>query len=209
MRRPRGLRIVHWITAWWARLYTEPPVAPAIAPAPPRVPRQARFRAETRQMGISYRQGVRVATVGPIVARGPAPPIDGVTLAPGDRVLVKNEAALSSMGIRIYDPAAAEWPWSDEEAIDEGTMVFVGEGVLNEHTMWAATYSGFTQFSGFGTVTAGPGLTRDGAIVEMVEEPAPELEPEPDPGPLLEGQSGLEPALAPSTIQERSGAAPG
>ena len=95
--------------------------------------------------------------------------LDGVTLANGDRVLVKNQSTGSENG--IYVVAASPARATDFDASSEvtsGLFTFVEMGTVNSDSGWVLTTDGaitldstaiaFTQFSGAGQITAGAGF---------------------------------------------------
>jgi hypothetical protein len=67
--------------------------------------------------------------------------IDGVTLATGDRILVKNQASATENGIYVVNASGAPTRASDADAGSEllGAVVFVSEGTTNKDTVWACT----------------------------------------------------------------------
>jgi len=102
--------------------------------------------------------------------------LDGVTLATGNRVLVKNQTTQSENGIYVVQASGAPSRATDFDApaeIDGGDFVFVTGGTANDNTGWVQTNTVgtvgtdailFTQFSGAGTYTAGNGLTLTGSV---------------------------------------------
>jgi hypothetical protein len=83
---------------------------------------------------------VRVATTGDInLAAGGLLTIDGVTVAPGDRVLVKNQTDARQNG--IYGTSAGEWYRASDgrspRSINKGTTVHVQEGTANGGKVYA------------------------------------------------------------------------
>jgi hypothetical protein len=100
--------------------------------------------------------------------------IDGVTLAAGDRVLVKNQSTTSQNGIYVASTSGAAVRASDYNTaaeIDAGDFFFVSGGTAYDNTGWVQvnniTTLGtdpivFEQFSGAGTYLAGNGLTLTG-----------------------------------------------
>jgi len=106
--------------------------------------------------------------------------IDGVTLATGDRVLVKNQAAASENGIYVVKATGAPDRAADMPAASHaaGAYCFTEEGTINADTGWVCTTDApndvvgtndlaFTQFSGVGELVAGAGLTKTGATVDV------------------------------------------
>jgi hypothetical protein len=105
--------------------------------------------------------------------------LDGVTLATGNRVLVKNQTTQSENGIYVVAASGAPTRATDFDApaeIDGGDFVFVTGGTANDNTGWVQTNTVgtvgtdaivFTQFSGAGTYTAGNGLTLAGSVFSI------------------------------------------
>lgn len=105
--------------------------------------------------------------------------LDGVTLATGNRVLVKNQADKTTNG--VYVVAASGAPsratdYNETGEVDAGDFIFVQAGTVNGKTGWVQTNTittigsdniEFTQFSGAGTYTAGNGLTLTGTTFSI------------------------------------------
>ena len=127
-------------------------------------------------LGLDFKQSVRVATTADIdlstdLENGDT--LDGVTLATGDRVLVKNQSTAAQNGIYIVagSGAASRAPDADTSAeVTKGAFVFVESGTTNSGTAWVVTAAGtlgtdpvtLTQFGGGATYSAGTGLTLTG-----------------------------------------------
>jgi len=100
--------------------------------------------------------------------------LDGVTLATGDRVLVKNQTTQSENGIYVVQASGQPTRATDFDTateVDSGDFIFVYAGTVNASTGWVQTNKPatigtdaivFTQFSGSGTYLAGNGLTLTG-----------------------------------------------
>jgi len=100
--------------------------------------------------------------------------LDGVTLATGNRILVKNQSTASQNGIYVVAASGAPSRAADFDSpaeIDGGDFVFVTGGTANDNTGWVQVNTvgtvgsddiAFTQFSGAGTYQAGNGLTLTG-----------------------------------------------
>lgn len=131
------------------------------------------------RQGLDVKDSVRVATTGNVVLSG-LQAVDGVSLAAGNRVLVKNQDSASENG--IYVVSSGSWPRSlDANASSEvtpGMFTFVEEGSVNASSGWVlitpapvtlgSTGLSFTQFSGAGQITAGAGLTKSGNQIDVV-----------------------------------------
>lgn len=67
--------------------------------------------------------------------------VDGVTLATGDRILIKDQSGASENGIYVVQasgsPIRASDAWSGTELV--GATVWVSEGTTNGNTIWACT----------------------------------------------------------------------
>jgi hypothetical protein len=128
--------------------------------------------------GLSIKEAVRVATTAAVtlstgLENGDT--LDGVTLATGNRILVKNQAAGSENGIYTVNETGAPTRAADANVSSEvtaGMFTFVSEGTVNGNTSWVLTTDNpitldttaleFTQFAGAGTFTAGVGLDLNG-----------------------------------------------
>lgn len=128
--------------------------------------------------GLSWKQAVRVATTAAItLATGleNGDTIDGVVLATGDRVLVKNQTGAPENGIYIVPASGAPTRATDADSGAElvNASVYVSEGTANADTQWTcstnapiavgATNIAFAQLSsgGSGGVTAAASLNND------------------------------------------------
>jgi hypothetical protein len=97
--------------------------------------------------------------------------LDGVTLATGNRILVKNQSTTSQNGIYVVAASGAPSRAADFDSpaeIDGGDFVFVTGGTVNDNKGFVQVNIvgtvgtdpiEFTQFSGAGTFVAGNGLT--------------------------------------------------
>jgi hypothetical protein len=142
---------------------------------------------DAARSGLDVKQSVRVATVATVnlsteVQNGSI--IDDVTLATGDRILIKDQgvggAAHADNGIYIVAVSGAPTRATDfdEDAeVTPGAFTFVEEGTENGDAGFVVATNGsitvgstailFTQFSGTGQITAGEGLTKDGSTLDV------------------------------------------
>lgn len=128
--------------------------------------------------GLSVKASVRAATTtaGTLASsfeNGDV--IDGVTLATGDRILIKNQAAPAENGIYTVNASGAPTRATDMDSASEfaGAFTFVEEGSTLADTGWVCTTNppvtvgstaiNWTQFSGAGTYTASNGVTLSGS----------------------------------------------
>ena len=127
--------------------------------------------------GLATKGAVLCATTGNISLSG-LQTIDGVVVAAGDRVLVKNQSTLAQNG--IYLAAAGAWPRSlDMNSWPEvpAAFTFVEQGATQADTSWVCTSDPggtidstpivFTQFAGAGSFTAGDGLQLNGTVFSV------------------------------------------
>jgi len=134
--------------------------------------------------GLDVKGSVRVATtangtLSTAFANGQT--VDGVVLATGNRILIKDQTTGSANGIYTVNASGAPTRATDADAdaeVTAGMFVFVEEGTTNADTGWVMTNDGavtlgttalvFSQFSGAGSFTAGAGLLRTGNTVDVV-----------------------------------------
>ena len=130
--------------------------------------------------GLDFKQSVRATTTANITLSG-TQTIDGVVLVVGDRVLVKDQAALSQNG--IYVVAAGAWSRASDAdnspggEVTSGAYAFIEEGTTYASSGWVlatanpitlgTTNLTFQQFNGLGAVTAGTGLTKTGSTLSI------------------------------------------
>lgn len=133
---------------------------------------------DAARSGLDVKQSVRVATTEPITLSG-TQVIDGVALAEGDRVLVKDQNDGAFNGVYTVDSLA----WSRAEDFDEdfevtaGVFFFVEEGDTYADSGWVLTSNNpltvgtsqlsFTQFSGAGQIIAGAALSKTGNQLDV------------------------------------------
>lgn len=161
----------------------------------------AQSYADSVAQGLDVKQSVRLATTdgdltGLLYSSGvlsesvPAQAsltVDQVSLALGDRVLVKNQINASENGIyevtQVGDGSSVAWEltrandFDSADNISAGAFCFVEEGTVNadagfvlstdEAITLDTTSLEFTQFSGAGQVTAGNGLSKTGNTLDV------------------------------------------
>jgi len=139
---------------------------------------------DAARAGLDVKDSVRAATTDPInlsTDLEDGDTIDGVTLATGDRVLVKNQSTGSENGIYVVAASGAPSRATDFDAdaeVTPGAFTFVEEGDTNADSGWVLTTDGsitvgttaltFAQFSGAGQIEAGDGLTKSGNTINVV-----------------------------------------
>lgn len=134
--------------------------------------------------GLDVKESVRVATT----AAGTlatdfenGDTVDGIVLATGDRILIKNQASGIENG--IYDVQASGAPIRSADmgvgAEAASNFTFVEEGTTNVDAGFVCTTDqpndivgtdalAFSQFSGAGSITAGDGLTKTGNTLNVI-----------------------------------------
>jgi phage-related tail fiber protein len=128
--------------------------------------------------GLNWKANVRaISTANVVIASAliNGLSMDGVTLATGDRVLLKDQTTASENGIYIVaaSGAASRATDADTSAEVRNMIVRAESGTVNGDTMWQLTTDNptlgstslvFTKFTGGGTTyTAGAGLTESPA----------------------------------------------
>lgn len=139
---------------------------------------------DAARSGLDVKQSVRAATTAPLTLASDLEDgdvLDGVTLATGDRVLVKNQSSGAENGIYTVNASGAPTRATDFDSdaeVTPGAFTFVEEGTANADSGWVVTNNGaitvgttaltFAQFSGAGQITAGNGLTKTGNTLDVV-----------------------------------------
>lgn len=133
---------------------------------------------DATKQGLDVKDSVRAATTAAITLSG-TQTVDGVALAVGDRVLVKDQGSAAANG--LYLVAAGAWTRTTDAntsaKVTAGLFTFVSEGTVNADSGWVLTTNdaivldttalSFTQFSGAGQITAGAGLTKTGNTIDV------------------------------------------
>lgn len=130
---------------------------------------------DSMAIGITVLDPVRVGTTANIALSGFVE-VDGVTVANGDRVLVKNQTNAAQNG--IYVAASGAWARSADfdnvpnTEVRNGSFVLLQEGTTQASTQWTLATTGvividttelsFTQFGTQISYSAGTGLTLTG-----------------------------------------------
>lgn len=131
--------------------------------------------------GISAKTSVVAATTANITISSDlnvGDSIDGVTLADGDRVLVKNQSTASENGIYVAGSSPARSDDLAASADAAGVFVFVESGSTqgdtgflcssNKGSATVGTHSlTFVQFSAAGQTTGGDGIDRTGLVIKV------------------------------------------
>ena len=129
--------------------------------------------------GLDVKASVRVAST-ENVDLAAATVVDGVTLADGDRVLVKNQTNKAENG--VYVKTASGLVRAEDFAADKvssGAFTFVEEGTVNANNGFVLVTDGaitvgtteleFNQFSGAGQVIVGAGLAKNGNEIYLAD----------------------------------------
>lgn len=166
------------------------------------------------KQGLDVKDSVRAASTANVSLTGGATlSMDGVSLANGDRVLLKDQSTPSQNGIYTVSGIGTAYTLSratdaDADAeVTAGMFTFVTEGSTQADTGWVLTTDdpitvdttalSFSQFSGAGQVVAGDGLAKTGNTLsvnvdgEGIEISADNLTIELDGSTLSKSASGL------------------
>lgn len=142
-----------------------------------------KYYVDAARSGLDIKNSVRAATTAAITLASDlenGDTIDGVTLATGDRVLVKNQVDASENGIYVVAASGAPSRSTDADQpaeLNAGTFVFVEEGTVNDNTGFVVVSDNpltigtddieWTLFSSSGTLIAGDGLSKNGYTLEV------------------------------------------
>src|SRR4029077_2174986 len=129
--------------------------------------------------GVVSSTSVMAASTGANLTLSATQTVDGVALAAGNTILVKDKTTQSGNG--IYTVAAGAWTRMaamDTWAEVPGMLVSVQQGTVNHDTVWLSTADAggtlgttaitFTQLPGPSDITAGAGLLRTGQVIDVV-----------------------------------------
>lgn len=129
---------------------------------------------DAARSGLDVKASVRAASTANITLAN-TQTMDGISLAVGDRVLVKDQNANEDNGIYVVVSGASWTRATDADAdaeVTSGLFTFVEEGTVNQNKGFVLTTDGtitvgttgldFAQFSDTGIITAGNGLTQAG-----------------------------------------------
>lgn len=136
-------------------------------------------------LGLTPKAAVRVTTTGNDIALTGLQTIDGVSLAAGDRILVRDQTTAAQNG--IYTVAAGAWTRSTDadgvtlgtlSGVSQGLFCLVTEGAVMVSTGWYlitpdpitldTTALTFIQYSAAAVSAAGEGLSRSGNLLSVV-----------------------------------------
>ena len=136
------------------------------------------------KQALDIKDSVRVATTANITistALNVGDTIDGITLADGDRVLVKDQSTGSENGIYVAGATPVRSGDANTSAeVTPGMFVFVEEGTVNGDNGFVLTTDApitldttsltFTQFSGAGQIVAGDALSKSGNTLNVNDD---------------------------------------
>jgi hypothetical protein len=142
-----------------------------------------KYYVDAARSGLDIKQSVKVATTENITLSG-AQTIDGVALASGDRVLVKDQTDKTQNGIYVLAGESGDvWTRASDAdntpagEVTSGMFCFVEQGTINSDTGFVLTTNDpiildtseldFTLFSTSGTLIAGNGLSKNGYTLEV------------------------------------------
>ena len=136
---------------------------------------------EATAQGLDVKDSVKAATTANITistALNNGDTLDGVTLANGDRVLVKDQSTQSQNGIYVVGSSPARAADLAAGANAAGFFTFVEQGTVNAENGFVCTSNNgsavvgtnnltIAQFSGAGQITAGNGLQKSGNTLDV------------------------------------------
>ena len=138
---------------------------------------------DSAQQGLDVKASSRVATTTAVLLASGlenGDTVDGVVLATGDRVLVKDQSTASENGIYVVQASGAAVRADDfntSAKVTAGAFTFIAAGTTNGDQGFVLTTNDtitlgttgltFTQFSGTGSIEAGDGLSKSGATLSV------------------------------------------
>jgi len=136
------------------------------------------------KQSLDIKKSARVATTAAITiatALNVGDAIDGVTLADGDRVLVKNQTDASQNGLYLAGSSPVRAADANTNAeVTAGMFCFVEEGTVNGDNGFVLTTNDpitldttdltFTQFNGAGQIIAGDALSKSGNTLNVNDD---------------------------------------
>ena len=130
--------------------------------------------------GVYWKEPARVASTANVTISNPGTDtFDGVQIASGDRILLKNQTSQAENGVYDFNgSSSALTRSSDANTADElnGLAIFVKEGTANADQGYVQTSEianlgsdnvVFAQFTGLGQITAGNGLSKSGNTLSV------------------------------------------
>lgn len=133
--------------------------------------------------GLSWKAPVRAASTTEVAISAPGATIDGVALAPNDRILLKNQTAPADNGIYVWTSGAAPLVRAADadsgDALAPGSAVSVTEGAVGADRVFivisdapvviGTTAQAWGQLGGAGgSLTAGSGIAIAGGAVSAL-----------------------------------------
>lgn len=136
--------------------------------------------------GLSWKAPVRAASTANVTLATPGTTLDGVTLASGDRILLKNQTTVADNGIYVWTGSGAALTRATDAdsgtELNPGTAVSVTEGTVNADKVFqvisdsavtiGTTATTWGQLGGGQNYTAGNGIAVSGGVVSAVADPA-------------------------------------
>jgi hypothetical protein len=136
------------------------------------------------KQSLDIKKSARVATTAAITiatALNVGDAIDGVTLADGDRVLVKNQTDASQNGLYLAGSSPVRAADANTNAeVTAGMFCFIEEGTVNGDNGFVLTTNDpitldttdltFTQFNGAGQIIAGDALSKSGNTLNVNDD---------------------------------------
>lgn len=141
---------------------------------------------DTFSQGLAWKESVRAATTAAVTlasALENGDVIDGITLATGDRILVKNQAAGAENGIYTVNASGAPTRAVDADSQNDllSAAVFVNEGTTQADTAWVmqtnapitvgTTALAFAQFGAGSSYSGGTGINIAGNVISISPVP--------------------------------------
>lgn len=134
--------------------------------------------------GLAWKAPVRAASTANVTLAAPGATLDGVALAAGDRVLLKNQTAAAQNGIYVWTAASSALVRAVDAdtggELSPGTAVSVTEGTAGGDKVFVmisdaaiaigTTAQSWGQLGGAGSYSAGNGVNVAGGVISAVAQ---------------------------------------
>lgn len=94
---------------------------------------------QSAQLGQSWHGAVRAASTGNVTISSPGAALDGVSLAAGNRILLKNQTDATQNGVYVWNGASSAMTRAADGVqgyLNAGAAFYVDEGTVNADTAY-------------------------------------------------------------------------
>jgi hypothetical protein len=121
--------------------------------------------------GLNVKDSVRVGSTANVANLTSVTAVDGVTLANGDRVLLKNQSTAAQNGIYVFTLSTTTLARAEDQlTVEKGDYALITEGTYAATGWLATSATAFTQFSAANEYTASTGITITGNAISVTAD---------------------------------------